>query len=140
MKKKEVPDKNEIIIEEKKEESKEQNEIKTEKPKEEIPEKNEIIIGTSKKKSQDDFKKFIDKYPKNLDKTFEFNFFGDTLKPECVFFRDGRRFYVYFNLNELKNKLNEKWSLIFENYPKNLDDLKQPLEVFKSSFRKSKYK
>lgn len=162
-KKEEIPNKNEIITEKPKEETIQKEEKKIEKPKEEIQDKNEIIINEAKKETEkneiktnepkkeinppkkdrlkmDEFEKFMDKYPENLIGKFEFDFYGDTLKPDCVFWRDGRKYYVYFNLGYLRNKLDEKWQYIFKNYPENLADLKEPLEQFRSAYRKNQFK
>ena len=161
-KKEEIPDKNEIITE-KPEEETQKEEKKIDKPKEEIQEKNEIKINEPKKEIEkneikinepkkeinppkidrlkmDEFEKFMDKYPENLIGKFEFEFYGDTLKPDCVFWRDGRKYYVYFNLEYLRNKLDEKWQSIFNNYPENLADLKEPLEKFRSTYRENQFK
>lgn len=80
----------------------------------------------------DEFEKFIAQYPKNLNGQFEMDFFGDTLKPDCIFFMNSRKYYVFFNLNSLRNMLDEKWNEIQNKYPKNMEDLKGPLEKFKS--------
>ena len=146
-----ITNKDEIIIEEskeKKEEKKEnqnEKENKIEKPKEEIPEKNEIIIETSnkppakkKRLDMDEFEKFMDSYPYKL-KEFEFDFYGDTLKPDCIFWRDKRKYYVFFNLKSLKNVLEEKWQNIFKDHPQTLDNLKQPLALYRLNYHKSIY-
>ena len=156
--KKSISDKNEIIVEEPKEtkekneiiteEKKEKNEINIEKPKEEISAKNETITENSKKEKKkkknrlemDGFEKFMDQYPENLSGIFEFDFYGDGLKPDCIFWRDGRKYYVFFNLDELRNKLDEKWRYIFEKYPKNLEDLKEPLEKYRLEYKGVEYK
>ena len=147
--------KNEIITEEPKEKTKEkkeepketqnEKETKIEKPKEEIPENKEIIIDTSnnppakkKRLDMDEFEKFMDSYPYKL-KEFEFDFYGDTLKPDCIFWRDKRKYYVFFNLKSLKNILEEKWQTIFTNRPQTLENLKQPLAVYRLDYHKSIY-
>lgn len=135
--------KNEIIIEK----PKEKIEEKKEEPKEnkEIPEKKEILINTSpkppakkKRVDMDEFEKFMDLYPYKL-REFEFDFYGDTLKPDCIFWKDKRKYYVFFNLNSLKNALEEKWENIFKDHPKTLESLKQPLENYKKLYHKSIY-
>ena len=162
----ELPNKNEIIIEEpkeksedKKEEPKEikyEKEAKIENQIEDIPGKNEIIIEKPEIKTKKDeekekkppkkkkriemdpFEKFMDSVPKELNQ-FEFDFYGDTLIPDCIYFRDERKYYVYFNLEKLKNKLEEKWQDIFKNYPTNLADFRQPLAVYKLKSQKKIY-
>ena len=162
-KKEEIQDNNEIIFETSKKETQEENELKLEMSKEKLNDNDEIIIKEPKKEVEkneiktgdhnkeiepkkkdrlqmDEFEKFMDKYPENLIGKFEFNFYGDTLKPDCVFWRDGRKYYVYFNLNYLRNKLDEKWVKIFKQYPKNLKYLIKPLEEYRKQFREQLFK
>ena len=137
-----IPEKNEIKIEEKKDDTPEKNEIIIEKKNEETEGKKEKKEEKQKKKDRinmDEFEKFMDSYPKNLTGKFAIDFFGDTLKPDCIFLKDGRKKYVFFNIVSLKNILNEKWIKLFQDYPKNLEDLKKPLENFKSADRNEKF-
>lgn len=152
-KEEEITNKNEIILEEPKQKREEKTEepkentnekkIKIEKPKNEIPEKKEIIIDTAKEKKpvkkkreeMDDFEKFMDSYPYKF-REFEFDFYGDTLKPDYVLWKNKRKYYCFFDLESLKNVLEEKWKKIFEKHPITLEYLKQPLKDYKKKISK----
>lgn len=88
----------------------------------------------------DEFELFMDQYPKNLNEMFEIDLYGDGMKPDCIFWKDRRKYYVFFNLDELRNELDQKWKEIFGKYPKNLEDLKEPLEQYRKSYREEMYK
>ena len=155
-KEEEITNKNEIILEEPKQKREEKTEepkentnekkIKIEKPKNEIPEKKEIIIDTAKEKKpvkkkreeMDDFEKFMDSYPYKF-REFEFDFYGDTLKPDYVLWKNKRKYYCFFDLESLKNVLEEKWKKIFEKHPITLEYLKQPLKDYKKKYQKNIY-
>jgi len=150
--------------EEKKEEPKEiqfENEAKIEKPIEDNSGKNEIIIETPKIKTKketekkdeeekkdpqikkkridmNEFEKYKDSTPKELNQ-FKFDFYGDTLEPDCIIFKNERKYYVFFDLEKLKEELEGKWQQIFKKFPTNLEYLKQPLDNFKSKSQKKIY-
>ena len=125
----EIPDKNEIIIEQSNQVTKEKKDIKIEKPTEDTPNKNEIIIDNTnnpplnkneikiEEQGNDIFTQFMKSYPEKLFTKFEFDFFGDTFDPDCSYLKDGLRYYIYFNIKKLRNKLERKWSEILEIYP-----------------------
>ena len=141
----EIPDKNEIIIEQSNQATKEKKDIKIEKPTEDTPNKNEIIIDNTnnpplnkneikiEEQGNDIFTQFMKSYPEKLFTKFEFDFFGDAFEPDCSYLKDGLRYYIYFNIKKLRNKLERKWSEILEKYPKTISDLKQPLEEYMSN-------
>ena len=141
----EIPDKNEIIIEQSNQVTNEKKDIKIEKPTEDTPNKNEIIIDNTnnpplnkneikiEEQGNDIFTQFMKSYPEKLFTKFEFDFFGDTFEPDCSYLKDGLRYYIYFNIKKLRNKLERKWSEILEKYPKTISDLKQPLEEYMSN-------
>ena len=142
--KKEIPEKNEIIIENKetkhedtkidkikKEDTKKNEEIKKDDKKEESPKIENAEIKTEEN---------VNGYFKNLFKEFEFNFFDDILKPDCTYISKDRIKFVFFDLKALNNILEEKLQELFEKYPKNLDNLKNPLENYMRIFQKEEYK
>ena len=83
---------------------------------------------------------FEDDYPLNLNGDFELDFYGDNLKPDCIFCLDKRNYYVYFNINSLKNILDEKLTKIEKDFPQNYEDLKEPLKNYMKTFQKNIYK
>jgi hypothetical protein len=69
----------------------------------------------------------MDSYPYKF-REFEFDFYGDTLKPDYILWKNKRKYYCFFDLVSLKNILEQKWKEIFENHPITLENLKQPLK------------
>ena len=122
-----VPEENEIIEKPDKtsDKAKEENQVKTEEAKEE-EEKEEEVKG--------------EKYPKSLFGQFEFDLYDDCLKPDCTFILNKRIYYVYFNLKSLSNKLEEDIANLFKKYPKNLENLKEPLEKYLKEYQKEEFK
>ena len=123
-----VPEENEIIEKPDKtsDKAKEENQAKTEEAKEEEEEKEEEVKG--------------EKYPKSLFGQFEFDLYDDCLKPDCTFILDDRTYYVYFNLKSLSNKLEVDIANLFKTYPKNLENLKEPLEKYMEEYQKEEFK
>ena len=80
------------------------------------------------------------RYPKSLFGQFEFDLYDDCLKPDCTFILDDRTYYVYFNLKSLSNKLEVDIANLFKKYPKNLENLKEPLEKYMKEYQKEEYK
>ena len=124
----------------------------TSNPEQKVPEKNEIVEKTeeSTDKSKEEKEKKTEeaneeeekgeKYPISLFGEFEFNLYDDSLKPDCTFILDDRIKYVYFNLKSLYNTLEEKINKLFQTYPKNLENLKEPLEKYMKEYQKEEYK
>ena len=78
--------------------------------------------------------------PKSLFGQFEFDLYDDCLKPDCTFILNERTYYVYFNLKSLSNKLEFDIANLFKKYPKNLENLKEPLEKYMKEYQKEEYK
>ena len=131
----EYTDKNDILItgkpiEEEKTDEPQKNEIIIEKTMEEENNKklskiNIIKTGEEKKISQE-----IINYPKSLFGNFEFYFPFENLKPNCTYIFNDRKYYVFFNLQSLYNKIEETMKKLFDKYPKNLENLKEPLKIY----------
>lgn len=82
----------------------------------------------------------MQKYPQRLHSKFQFNFYGQNLEPDCIFMKNLRKYYVYFNLDALKNKLEEYMGDIFKNYPNNIDDIKNGLNEYMKFNQKEEFK
>ena len=140
---KEVSDKNEIIIEKPEENSKKIEETKKEDKKEEEDKKENSPNGEKKDDDEEeddekDDEKFT--YPKSLFGEFEFDLYDDSLKPDCTYIYNDRTYYVYFNLNALYNRLEVKIDELFKKYPKNLENLKEPLQKYMKKYQEEEYK
>ena len=140
---KEVSDKNEIIIEKPEENSKKIEETKKEDKKEEEDKKENSPNGEKKDDDEEeddekDDEKFT--YPKSLFGEFEFDLYDDSLKPDCTYKYNDRTYYVYFNLNALYNRLEVKIDELFKKYPKNLENLKEPLQKYMKEYQEEEYK
>ena len=98
--------------------------------------KSEIIIS----KEEEDITNELSKknYPQNLYK-FEFDFFDTTITTDCIFYMNGRKNYVYFNVKTLQNYLEKELAKIIKYYPKNYEDLKQPLEDYMKEKQENRY-
>ena len=140
----EIPEKNEIIIENeetkledtkidqiKKEDIKKDEEIKKNDKKEESPKKENVEIKIEENNIG---------YPKSLFNEFEFNFYDDILQPNCTHIMNNRIYFVFFDLKSLYNILEKNLKELFDKYPKNLGNLKKPLEDYMTIYRKEEYK
>ena len=164
--KQELQEKNEIIIE-RKETNKEDNKIeeikkidnkieetKKEDNKIEVTKKEdnnieeikkgdntiEEIKKEDKKEESPNKEKEEIKYLNNLFGDFEFDFFDDILEPDCTYISSNRIYLVFFDLKALYNTLEEKIKKLFDDYPKNLENLKEPLENYMTIYQKEEYK
>ena len=68
--------------------------------------------------------------PQRLFGKFQFQFFMDILKPDCLIEKDGVKSYVYFNLEKLYNILKRMFKDLFEKYPKTLEEIKESIEAY----------
>ena len=84
-------------------------------------------------------KNLLTKYPQNIYGKFELNFFGDNIEPDCLFWVDKRKYFVYFNIYELRNLIQEKMIEIERVYPINYEDLKEPLKEYMNREQKEEY-
>ena len=108
-------------------------------PEKEVTDGNEIIEQTEEEEEEKDDEKFT-KYPKSLFGEFEFDLYDDSLKPDCTYIYNDRTYYVYFNLNALYNRLEVKIDELFKKYPKNLENLKEPLQKYMKKYQEEEYK
>ena len=119
----------------------------TSNPEQTLPEKNEIVEKPKekqinpkkriKKKTEEDIQEEEEKgekYPISLFGEFEFDLYDGSLKPDCTFILDDRTNYVYFNLKSLYNTLEQSIAELFKKYPKNLENLKEPLEKYMKEY------
>ena len=124
-------------------------------PEQNVPQQNEIIekpdkitdksnkekeTKTEEAKEEEQEEEQGEKYPISLFGQFEFDLYDDSLKPDCTYILNNRINYVYFNLKSLYNTLEEKIVALFKNYPKNLENLKEPLEKYMKEYQKEEYK
>ena len=128
----------------------------TSNPEQTLPEKNEILLVENPKEKQINSKKRMkkkteediqeeeeekgEKYPISLFGEFEFDLYDGSLKPDCTFILDDRINYVYFNLKSLYNTLEQSIAELFKKYPKNLENLKEPLEKYLKEYQKEEFK
>ena len=125
----------------------------TSNPEQTLPEKNEIVEKPKekqinpkkrmKKKTEEDIQEEEEKgekYPISLFGEFEFDLYDGSLKPDCTFILDDRINYVYFNLKSLYNTLEQSIAELFKKYPKNLENLKEPLEDYLKEYQKEEFK
>ena len=125
----------------------------TSNPEQTLPEKNEIVEKPKekqinpkkrmKKKTEEDIQEEEEKgekYPISLFGEFEFDLYDGSLKPDCTFILDDRTNYVYFNLKSLYNTLEQSIAELFKKYPKNLENLKEPLENYLKEYQKEEFK
>lgn len=68
--------------------------------------------------------------PQRLFGKFQFQFFMDILKPDCLFQKDEKKSYVYFNLEKLYNILNRMFNHLFKKYPNTLEEIKESIEAY----------
>ena len=97
------------------------------------------IESTEKIQKRKEKKHQLVKYPQNLYGRFEFEFYGDIIEPDCIFWDCKRKYYIYFDIYELKNILEEKLMKIEKDFPLNYEDLKQPLEEYMNTMKKTEY-
>ena len=137
----EIPDKNEIIKEKPKKNKKHPPKIGKKKSKkiEETKEEDKKEEKTKEEEEEKDDEKFTE-YPKSFFGEFEFDLYDDSLKPDCTYILNDRTYYVYFNLNALYNRLEVKIAELFKKYPKNLENLKDPLQKYMKEYQKEEYK
>ena len=103
------------------------------------PENGIDLESTEKIQKREEKKHQLAKYPQNLYGRFEFEFYGDIIEPDCIFWDCKRKYYIYFDIYELKNILEEKLMKIEKDFPLNYEDLKQPLEEYMNTMKKTEY-
>ena len=128
----EKPNENTTKEEIQKNEIKDENPIK--KPENKNPQLNEV--ATDEKEQENSIFK---KYPHRLYGDLEFDIYDDKLEPDCIYLFDGRKYFVYFNLNELRNKLEVKIKELFDKNPKNFANLRKPLEDYMKTYQNEEY-
>ena len=60
-----------------------------------------------------------------------FNFYDYNMKSDCIFLKNARKHYVYLNLEDLRNILEEEYKIIFKNFPNIMSDIKLELDQYK---------
>ena len=128
----EKPNENTTKEEIQKNEIKDENPIK--KPENKNPQLNEV--ATDEKEQENSIFK---KYPHRLYGDLEFDIYDDKLEPDCIYLFDAKKYFVYFNLNELRNKLEVKIKELFDKNPKNFENLRKPLEDYMKTYQNEEY-
>ena len=105
-----------------------------------LVEVNQIINNEPELEQQEVIRENCIKYPKSLFGQFEFDLYDSSLKPDCTFILNNRKNYVYFNLRDLYYILKEKIDCLFKRFPKNLENLKAPIEKYMKEYQKEEYK
>lgn len=108
------------------------NEITKKNEKKIIDEKpiNKLDNKTMKKGQMEETKENIENFSYNIIGKFGFDFFGDTLTPDFLYLIGRTQNLVYFDLISMKDDLEKLLRYIKDNFPKNYEDLEQPLEDY----------
>ena len=65
------------------------------------PENGIDLESTEKIQKREEKKHQLAKYPQNLYGRFEFEFYGDIIEPDCIFWDCKRKYYIYFELKKI---------------------------------------
>ena len=108
------------------------NEITKKNEKKIIDEKpiNKLDNKTMKEDQMEETKENIENFSYNIIGKFGLDFFGDTLTPDFLYLTGRIQNLVYFDLTSMKDDLEKLLRYIKDNFPKNYDDLEQPLEDY----------
>ena len=121
-----------------------------EEPVNEIAKQNEKIIidekpidkmdnKTMKDGQMEETKKNTENFSYNIIGKFGFDFFGDTLTPDFLYLIGRTQNLVYFDLISMKDDLEKLLWNIKDNFPKNYEDLEQPLEDYMKTKKNSMF-
>ena len=121
-----------------------------EEPVNEIAKKNEKIIIDEKpidkvdnkimKDGQmEETKKNTENFSYNIIGKFGIDFFGDNLTPDFLYLKGRIQNLVYFDLTSMKDDLEKLLRYIKDNFPKNYEDLEQPLEDYMNTKKNSMF-
>lgn len=108
------------------------NEITKKNEKKIIDEKpiNKLDNKTMKEDQMEETKENIENFSYNIIGKFGLDFFGDTLTPDFLYLIGRIQNLVYFDLTSMKDDLEKLLRYIKDNFPKNYEDLEQPLEDY----------
>lgn len=108
------------------------NEITKKNEKKIIEEKpiNKLDNKTMKEDQMEETKENIENFSYNIIGKFGLDFFGDTLTPDFLYLIGRIQNLVYFDLTSMKDDLEKLLRYIKDNFPKNYEDLEQPLEDY----------
>ena len=108
------------------------NEITKKNEKKIIDEKpiNKLDNKTMKEDQMEETKENIENFSYNIIGKFGLDFFGDTLTPDFLYLIGRTQNLVYFDLTSMKDDLEKLLRYIKDNFPKNYEDLEQPLEDY----------
>ena len=108
------------------------NEITKKNEKKIIDEKpiNKLDNKTMKEDQMEETKENIENFSYNIIGKFGLDFFGDTLTPDFLYLTGRTQNLVYFDLTSMKDDLEKLLRYIKDNFPKNYEDLEQPLEDY----------
>lgn len=108
------------------------NEITKKNEKKIIEEKpiNKLDNKTMKEDQMEETKENIENFSYNIIGKFGLDFFGDTLTPDFLYLIGRVQNLVYFDLTSMKDDLEKLLRYIKDNFPKNYEDLEQPLEDY----------
>ena len=121
-----------------------------EEPVNEIAKQNEKIIidekpidkmdnKTMKDGQMEETKKNTENFSYNIIGKFGIDFFGDTLTPDFLYLIGRIQNLVYFDLTSMKDDLEKLLRYIKDNFPKNYEDLEQPLEDYMNTKKNSMF-
>ena len=121
-----------------------------EEPVNEIAKQNEKIIidekpidkmdnKTKKDGQMEETKKNTENFSYNIIGKFGIDFFGDTLTPDFLYLIGRIQNLVYFDLTSMKDDLEKLLRYIKVNFPKNYEDLEQPLEDYMQTKKNSMF-
>ena len=121
-----------------------------EEPVNEIAKQNEKIIidekpidkmdnKTMKDGQMEETKKNTENFSYNIIGKFGIDFFGDTLTPDFLYLIGRIQNLVYFDLTSMKDDLEKLLRYIKVNFPKNYEDLEQPLEDYMQTKKNSMF-
>lgn len=121
-----------------------------EEPVNEIAKQNEKIIidekpidkmdnKTMKDGQMEETKKNTENFSYNIIGKFGIDFFGDTLTPDFLYLIGRIQNLVYFDLTSMKDDLEKLLRNIKNNFPKNYEDLEQPLEDYMQTKKNSMF-
>ena len=140
--------KKKVIVEQKTNQN--SDKVIEEEPVNEIAKKNEKIIINEKTIDNvdrktiegdqlEETKENIENFSYNIIGKFGFDFFGDTLTPDFLYLIGRIQNLVYFDLISMKDDLEKRLRYIKDNFPKNYEDLEQPLEDYMKTKKNSMF-
>lgn len=93
-------------------------------------EKMNYFIKTGDKKMNKQSNTVQKENPQSLFGNFQFQFFIDVLKPDCLFEKDEKQSYVFFNLEKFYNLLYKMYEGLLNKYPNTLEHIKESIIAY----------